>query len=105
MSVLISGMNMPTSQEEARLLVLFADGHVETMEHVRYEAKAVAPHGDLIEKDLIRQRLFNYYNCVSEGTSKSDYKGETIMNYEVADMIEDCLDAAPVVMMADRGIV
>jgi hypothetical protein len=39
--------------------------------------------------------MLNYYECVNADTSKSNYKGETLMNYEVADMIEDCIDNAP----------
>lgn len=48
-----------------------------------------------IEADKLKARMFNYYGCVNADTSKSNYRGETLMNYEVADMIEDCIDNAP----------
>lgn len=56
--------------------------------------------GDL---EVARRLLLNYYPCVNEDTHKSNYMGDTLMSYEVADMIEDCIentptiDAAPVV--------
>ena len=51
----------------------------------------------LIDADALRKRMFSYYNCVNEHTSKSTYRGDTLMNYEVADMIEYCIDDAPTV--------
>ena len=48
-----------------------------------------------IDADALKDRMLNYYECVNAETSKSDYRGETLMNYEVADMIEDCIDNAP----------
>ena len=47
--------------------------------------------GDL---DALKARLFSYYSFVNENTQKSTYKGDTLMDYEVASMIEDCLDSA-----------
>ena len=51
----------------------------------------------LIDADAFREQIFSYYACVNEDTSKSNYKGETLMAYEVADMIKDCLENAPTV--------
>ena len=51
----------------------------------------------LIDANELKNRMFNYYGCVNEHTSKSTYAGETLMNYEVADLIEDCIDNAPTV--------
>lgn len=48
-----------------------------------------------IDADVLKSRMFNYYECVNENTGKSNYNGETLMNYEVADMIEDCIENAP----------
>lgn len=48
-----------------------------------------------IDADALKSRMFNYYECVNENTGKSNYNGETLMNYEVADMIEDCIENAP----------
>jgi hypothetical protein len=48
-----------------------------------------------IDADKLKDRMFSYYECVNADTSKSNYRGETLMNYEVADMIEDCIDNAP----------
>ena len=50
-----------------------------------------------IDADALKERFFNYYSCVNEFTSKSTYTGETLMDYEVADMIEDCIENAPTV--------
>ena len=48
-----------------------------------------------IDADELKNRMFNYYECVNENTAKENYRGETLMAYEVADMIEDCIDNAP----------
>lgn len=48
-----------------------------------------------IDADALKDKMFNYYDCVNLNTRKGNYKGETLMNYEVADMIEDCIDNAP----------
>ncbi len=48
-----------------------------------------------INADVLKDKMFNYYDCVNRNTRKGNYKGETLMNYEVADMIEDCIDNAP----------
>ena len=49
-----------------------------------------------IDADALKDKMFNYYDCVNLNTRKGNYKGETLMNYEVADMIEDCIDNAPI---------
>lgn len=48
-----------------------------------------------INADALKNKMFNYYDCINLNTRKNNYKGETLMNYEVADMIEDCIDNAP----------
>ena len=48
-----------------------------------------------IDAEALKDRMFNYYECVNANTGKGNYRGETLMNYEVADMIEDCIDNAP----------
>lgn len=50
--------------------------------------------GDL---EAARRLLLNYYPCVNENTHKSNYTGDTLMSYEVADMIEDCIENTPTV--------
>lgn len=50
-----------------------------------------------IDADVLKDKMFNYYDCVNLNTRKDNYNGETLMNYEVADMIEDCIDNAPIV--------
>lgn len=54
-----------------------------------------------IDADALKERMLNYYECVNPNTSKENYKGETLMNYEVADMIEDCIDNAPTADVAE----
>lgn len=50
--------------------------------------------GDL---DVAKSLLLNYYPCVNEDTHKSNYIGDTLMSYEVADMIEDCIENTPTI--------
>ena len=42
-----------------------------------------------------KKRMFSYYDCVNEMTKKDNYHGETLMSYEVSDMIEDCIENTP----------
>ena len=50
--------------------------------------------GDL---EAAKSLLLNYYPCVNEDTHKSNYMGDTLMSYEVADMIEDCIENTPTI--------
>ena len=50
--------------------------------------------GDL---DAAKNLLLNYYSCVNEGTHKSNHMGDTLMSYEVADLIQDCIDNTPTI--------
>ena len=50
--------------------------------------------GDL---DEAKRLLLNYYPCVNENTHKSNYMGDTLMSYEVAYMIEDCIEDTPTI--------
>ena len=51
----------------------------------------------LIDANALMKRFYNYYDCVNEFTSKNGYRGDTLMDYEVADMIYDCIEDAPTV--------
>lgn len=48
----------------------------------------------LIDANAAKKSLLSYYSFVNENTSKSNYTGETLMSYEVADMIQDCIENA-----------
>ena len=48
-----------------------------------------------IDADTLKNKMFNYYDCVNLNGGKNNYKGETLMSLEVVDMIEDCIDNAP----------
>ena len=52
--------------------------------------------------ERLQDRFFNYYDVLNENTSKSNYRGETLMVYEVADMIENCIDNLVKEMVGDR---
>lgn len=52
---------------------------------------------DLIDRQALRKAMFSYYPCVNEHSVKWNYCGDTLMDYEVADLIEDCIDNAPAV--------
>ena len=56
-----------------------------------------------IDADALKDRMLNYYDCVNEVTSKCNYRGDTLMDYEVADMIEDCIDNAPTADVAPKS--
>lgn len=56
-----------------------------------------------IDADALKKRMLSYYDCVNENTAKENYRGETLMNYEVADMIEDCIDNAPAADVVERS--
>ena len=49
----------------------------------------------LIDADALRKAMFSYYPCVNEHSLKHNYCGDTLMDYEVADLIDDCIDNAP----------
>lgn len=61
--------------------------------HIREVTKKVR----LIDADALMKRFYNYYDCVNEFTSKNGYRGDTLMDYEVADMIYNCIENAPTV--------
>ena len=42
--------------------------------------------------ERLRNKFFNYYDGLTENTSKSNHNGDSLMFYEVADMIVDCID-------------
>lgn len=48
-----------------------------------------------IDADALKERMLHYYECVNPNTSKATYNGETLMAYEVVDMVEDCIVNAP----------
>lgn len=50
-----------------------------------------------IDADALRKSMFSYYDCVNEHTGKSNYRGDTLMDYEVADLIDNCIDNAPTI--------
>lgn len=43
--------------------------------------------------ERLRNKLFNYYDGLTEHTSKSNHNGDSLMFYEVADMIKDCIES------------
>ena len=44
--------------------------------------------------ERLKEKMFNYYECLSESAKGRPYKGDTLMDYEVVDMIEDCIENA-----------
>lgn len=50
--------------------------------------------GDL---DEVRGKLFSYYPFINENTSKRNSERQTLMDYEIAAMIEDCIENATVI--------
>ena len=48
-----------------------------------------------INAERLKDSMLAYYDCLSESANGRPYKGDTLMDYEVVDMIEDCIDNAP----------
>lgn len=46
------------------------------------------------EGKALKESMLNYYECLRSGATKEEYKGETLMSYEVVEMINDCIDNA-----------
>ena len=68
-------------RKEAPTLEEFA----EALEEIRAEAvKEFA--------ERLKGLMFGYYQCLEESSKGEPYKGDTLMDYEVVDMIEDCVD-------------
>lgn len=66
------------------------------MEHQESKGENMAEQR-LIDANEVKKRLLSYYSFVNENTNKSNYTCETLMSYEVADMIEDCIEGAQTV--------
>jgi hypothetical protein len=49
-----------------------------------------------INAERLKDSMFAYYDCLDESAKGRPYKGDTLMDYEVVDMIEDCIDNAPI---------
>ena len=47
-----------------------------------------------IDAERLKDSMFAYYECLEESANGRPY-GDTLMDYEVVDMIEDCIDNAP----------
>ena len=58
----------------------------------------------IIDADELRKAMFSYYPCVNEHSGKGNYRGDTLMDYEVADLIEDCIDNAPTIDPESLGL-
>ena len=80
--VYIKGMEMPTEAEEAKLIVLFANGHAEEMTHKSFPLIPVPYHRRLIDADALA----------------SMYDPNEDFGKSVRDMIEDC----PTIIPADK---
>lgn len=48
-----------------------------------------------IDADKLKGSMLAYYDCLNESANGRPYKGDTLMDYEVVDMIEDCIENAP----------
>lgn len=59
----------------------------------------------LIDANEAKKKLLSYYSFVNENTNKSNYAGETLMSYEVVDLIEDCIENTPTVDLETLPIV
>ena len=57
MSILIKGMEMPNKKNGA-VLIIYPDGKCAFEDGKTYQAIPVPPHGDLIERDKLREKEF-----------------------------------------------
>lgn len=51
----------------------------------------------LIDADELRKLFYGYYACINKNAVKENYRGDTLMDYEVVDMIEDCINNTPTI--------
>lgn len=60
----------------------------------REKERADSARADAVKEfaEKLKDRMFNYYECVGESARGRPYKGDTLMDYEVVDMIEDSID-------------
>lgn len=62
------------------------------IEQIKYNIKRTKAEAIKESAERLRVMMFNYYECVGESAKGRRYKGDTLMDYEVVDMIEDCID-------------
>lgn len=89
-------LNLIKRQQEDIELLKIDNGLMTTKAFEMAMNKAVADkvRAEAIKEfaDKLENRFFNYYEVLNRDSNKRDYRGETLMVYEVADMIEDCID-------------
>jgi len=80
--ILISGMALPTEEEEARLVIIYHDGRIISMNHDESKAIEVPDHGRLIDADALINNLIEELKYCCEGGHAEQRKRETIVRLD-----------------------
>ncbi|MBQ1483855.1 MAG: hypothetical protein IIZ42_00970 [Eubacterium sp.] len=102
MSVLLKGMNMPRDGERLKVWIE-ANGQVivdKRTYYEEYEAVDLPDHGDLIDRDALRNEM-----RLSESCSRCERDAYRCQYYEEMTVMDVCerIDDAPVVIPAERS--
>lgn len=101
MSVLLKGLTMPRDGERLKVWV-YANGQVivdKRTYYEEYEAVELPDHGDLIDRDALRNEM-----RLSESCSRCERDAYRCQYYEEMTVMDVCerIDDAPVVIPAER---
>ena len=102
MSVLLKGMNMPRDGERLKVWIE-ANGQVivdKRTYYEEYEAVDLPDHGDLIDRDALRNEM-----RLSESCSRCERDAYRCQYYEEMTVMDVCerIDDAPVVIPAEKS--
>ena len=70
---------------------------------VVYDKEIAEAKADAIKEfaERLKPMMFGYYDCLEQSAKGRPYKGDTLMDYEVVDMVEDCIDNLVKEMVGD----
>ena len=85
-------VNLEEVVKELNLQLRGAYRNDEVLSH--YKGKLRTAKSEAIKEfaERVKPMMFGYYDCLKESAEGRPYKGDTLMDYEVVDMIEDCID-------------
>ncbi len=101
MSIIITGLEMPTERESFNLTIMYNGTVLDTETGMQVaEAYELSPHGRLIDADaLIEKDNVDYNLVVNTEVSFATKSIITHLHYQVREMIQD----APTIIPAEEG--
>ena len=100
MSIYIKDMEMPTGNDELRLII-HANGQVIISHKTHYEEAEAVPvpeHGRLIDADALRQAMYN--EAFETDSPMQKWDSGCWIRYKMFERMEE---AAPTIIPADKG--